>query len=212
MTLLILLAQLTTQMPAPETVRSAFAFLYALPADTAAAPMGSWVVDTAATTSTFDQSGAWRIVVTRLADTGDGLRLRDLAGTPGTSPSELAAAAAAVQQLEAQVSRAEAEASVEVTVAAGDAAATAAIVEGRGWNTIAIAGARAAVRRDGHWVRTRDAELEIDVERWTPATLFVRIGSVAVTARGNQQMIDRLVKETRWQLLAELKPGPPLPR
>jgi hypothetical protein len=64
-------------------------------------------------------------------------------------------------------------------------------VQGDGWAPIGIAGASAAARRDGHWVG----------ERWVAATLFVRLGNVAVTARGNAEMLDRVVKETRWERL-----------
>lgn len=187
--LFILSILLILSQPADATMRSAFAFLYALPEDTAAAPMGSWVIDTEATTKSFDTSGEWRIVVSKLTDTGDGLEFRELAGKPGTSPAELAAAATSIQALEAKVSRAEAEAALEVAVAAGAASAASSVVTGEGWTPIAIAGAAEAARRDGHWVG----------ERWAPATLFVRIGNIAVTARGNAEMVDRVVKETRWE-------------
>lgn len=216
MPLLILLAQLTTaQAPAPDAVRDAFAFLYAMPADTAAAPMGTWVLDTTATASAFDPSGVWRIVVTKLADTGDGLQLRELAGKPGTSPAELAAAAAGIQQLEGKISKAEAEASLEVTISIGHGAATAGVVvEGKGWKSLAIAGATRAERIDGHWVRAYDRELEAETERWSPAMLFVQFDNaprapgearVAIIARGNHEMIDRVIKETRWNLLAAVR-------
>jgi hypothetical protein len=192
MPLLLLLAQLTAaQAPPPEAVRGAFAFLYALPEDTAGAPMGSWVLDTEATARTFDASGEWRIVVAKLTDTGDGLEFRELATKPGTSPAELAAAAASIQALEAKVSKAEAEAALEVTIAAGEVPTTSSVVQGDGWAPIPIAGASEAARRDGHWVG----------ERWAAATLFVRLGNVAVTARGNAEMLDRVVKETRWERL-----------
>jgi hypothetical protein len=191
MPLLLLLAQLTAAQPPPEAVRGAFAFLYALPADTAAAPMGSWVLDTEATAKAFDETGEWRIVVAKLTDTGDGLGFRELAGKPGTSPAELAAAAASIQALEAKVSKAEADAALEVTIAAGELPPTSSVVQGDGWAPIGIAGASAAARRDGHWVG----------ERWAAATLFVRLGDVAVTARGNAEMLDRVVKETRWERL-----------
>jgi hypothetical protein len=185
LSILVILSQ-----PADATIKTAFAFLYALPEDTAAAPMGSWVIDTEATAKAFDASGEWRIVVTKLTDTGDGLQFRELAGKPGTSPAQLAETAAAIQALEAEVSKAEAEASLEVTVATGDAAAPSSVAKENGWNTIAVAGASEAARRQGHWVG----------ERWSAATLFVRIGNVTVTAQGNQEMLDRVVKETRWEM------------
>lgn len=186
-------------------VRSAFAFLYALPRDTAGAEMGTWVLDTSATTAEPDASGIWRIVVTQLVDTGRALSVSELVGEPGTSPAELEAAAAAMRRLEAKISKAEAEASIEITVTLNPpAAAPPASPDGARETRPAIPGAQWARRVAGHATRVTDRELEIDYERWSPATLRVQFSNVAVTAQGNEQMIDRVLTETRWGVLAAL--------
>jgi hypothetical protein len=186
-------------------VRDAFAFLYALPRDTAGAEMGTWVLDTAATTSEPDPSGVWHIVVTQLVDTGSGLKMRELVGEPGTSPAQLAAAAAAMQKLEGKISKAEAEASIAITITLNPAAAALPpAAEGARETRPAIADALVARRVAGHAARVVDRELEIDYERWSPATLHVQFNHVAVTAEGNEQMIDRVIKETRWEALAAI--------
>jgi hypothetical protein len=222
---------------ADAAARTAFAFLYALPSDTAGAEMGSWVVDSTATT-TFSESGRLRLVITRLTDTGDELKLNEMVGVPGTSPAELAAAMVAMQRLEAKVSKAEAEASVEIVVAIDEAdTSVSGVSDGAGRSQPAIAGSSLSLRVQGDWMRLDDRELDIKYERWSPATLLVGFGAVApievqrvepnesiatitvrapealhqpglqsvvVTAQGNQELLDRLVKEARWEALARL--------
>jgi hypothetical protein len=211
MALVLLLYQLSTEGLArtDTAVRSAFAFLYALPLDTHAAEMGSWVVDSAATTVDPDASGVWRIVVTQLGDTGSGLKLSELVGDSGTSPAQLAAAVAAMQKLEGKISKAEAEASITVTITLNPDATPRAAPGGAPEIKLSIPGALTAVRTAGHATRLVDRELEVDYERWSPATLDVRFNNVAVTAVGNEKMLDRVVKETRWEMLAGLKPRRP---
>ena len=207
MLVLILAAQLATDalVRTDAAVRNAFAFLYALPRDTAGAEMGTWVLDTAATTSAPDPSGVWQIVVTQLVDTGSGLKMSELVGEPGTSPAQLAAAAAAMQKLEGKISKAEAEASITITITLNPPApAPLPPAEGARETRPAIAGALLARRVAGHATRAVDPQLEIDYERWSPATLHVQFGQLAVTAEGNEQMIDRVIKETRWDALAAL--------
>jgi hypothetical protein len=188
-------------------VRHAFSFLYALPSDTAAAKLGSWVVDSGGTTAEPDPSGRWRLVVTKLADTGSALKISEMLGTPGTSPAELAAAVVAMQRLEGKISKSEAEASLEVVVTLDPSeVATGAASDDAVRSQPAIAGAQLTLRTGGHWVRATDRELETDYERWSPATFTVRFRNVTVTARGNEEMLDRVIRETRWDALAALSP------
>jgi hypothetical protein len=203
--LFILLAQLTTDVLARThtAVHDAFAFLYAMPRDTAGAQMGTWVLDTAATTTAPDPSGVWRIVVSQLVDTGRSLELSELVGTPGTSPAELAAAVAAMQKLEGKISKAEAEASIAITITLNPAAPLMVPpAQGARETRPAIPGAQLARRVAGHATRVVDRDLETEYERWSPATLHVHFGNLAVTAEGNEQMIDRVIKETKWAVLA----------
>jgi hypothetical protein len=205
--LAIVIAQLAADVVArtDTAVRSAFGFLYALPRDTAGAEMGAWVLDTTATTAEPDASGVWHIVVTQLVDTGRALSLRELVGEPGTSPAELAAAAAAMRRLEAKISKAEAEASIAITVRLNPPVVTPpASPDGARQTRPSIAGALWARRVAGHATRVTDRELELDYERWSPATLHVQFSNVAVTAEGNEGMIDRVLKETRWDVLAAI--------
>ena len=114
-----------------------------------------------------------------------------------------------MQRLEAKISKAEADAQLEVTITVGDGPAAAPPTDGKApRTTLSIPGAREAAHAAGRFIRTADRELEIDYDRWTPATLFVRIGNVTVFAQGSDEMIDRVVKETRWEMLAGLEPGP----
>jgi hypothetical protein len=205
--LFILFAQLTTDVVTrtDTAVRSAFAFLYALPRDTAGAEMGTWVLDTAATTAEPDAAGVWHLVVTQLVDTGTGLKLSEMMGQPGTSPAQLAAAAVAMQKLEGKISKAEAEASIAIRITLHPPAYVPAVVPDTARVTkLSIPGALTAVRVSPHATRVADRDLEIDYERWSPATLHVHFGNIAVTAEGNEQMIDRVIKETKWDLLAAI--------
>ena len=208
MLVLILAAQLAaeTLTRTDAAVRNAFAYLYAMPRDTAGAEMGSWVLDTAATTTEPDPSGVWHIVVTQLVDTGRTLNLSELVGAPGTSPAQLAAAAAAMQKLEGKISKAEAEASIEITITVGPASLTPPPppMDGARETRLSIPGAVAARRIAGHATRVVDRDLEIDYERWSPAALHVQFSNVAVTAEGNEQMVDRVIKETKWDVLAAI--------
>jgi hypothetical protein len=219
-------------------VREAFAFLYALPSDTAGVAMGSWVVDSAATTPASPSTGPWRLVVTRLSDTGQGLKLNEMVGEHGTSPAQLAAAMAAMQRLEGRISKAEAEASLDIVVSVNEPEITVTGVSDEARQTRpAIKGAQLSRRLDGDWMHLDDRELEVDYERWSPATLLVGFGafnpvetrrlvakeslatfnvranpasgrqgirSVVVTAQGNEKMIERVVKETKWAALSGL--------
>jgi hypothetical protein len=205
MLVLILAAQLATDTVArtDAAVRSAFAFLYALPRDTAGAEMGTWVLDTAATTTEPDPSGVWHIVVTQLIDTGSTLKFSELVGEPGTSPAQLAAAAAAMQKLEGKISKAEAEASIEITVTLNPPAAPP--PNSTQETRPSIPGAVIARRVAGHTTRVVDRDLEIDYERWSPALLHVQFSNLAVTAEGNEQMVDRVIKETKWSVLAAIR-------
>jgi hypothetical protein len=206
MLFLILAAQLATDVARVDTaIHHAFAFLYALPRDTAGAEMGTWVIDTAATTAEPDASGVWHLVVTQLVDTGTGLKLSEMMGQPGTTPAQLAAAAVAMQKLEGKISKAEAEASIAITITLNPPGYTPAPVPETARVTKAsIAGALAAIRVSPHATRVADRDLEIDYERWSPATLHVQFGNIAVTAQGNEQMIDRVIEETKWDLLAAI--------
>ena len=223
---------------ADAAMREAFAFLYALPSDTSAARIGTWVLDSVATTSSDDPASQRRIVVTNLNDTGRDLKLSEMVGSSGTSPAELAAAMAAMQRLEGKISKAEAEASIEIVVAINEAEiSVAGISDDARRSTPPIPGAELALRIHGDWVRLDDRELEIDYQRWSPATLIVGFGefapietrrrsaaeslatfttrarptparpgirTVALTAHGNEEMLDRVLKETRWEALARL--------
>jgi hypothetical protein len=195
-------------------VRGAFAYLYALPSDTAAAPMGSWVLDSASTAT--DSSGRWRILVTKLTDTGHGLNVKEMTGEPGLSPAQLAAAAAAMQRLEGKISKAEADAAVEIVITINPPADTLRASSHGKRTTLAIPGSQMAVRAEGHWNRHTDRELEVDYERWSPASIAVAFGSVPppagargvhailVTARGNEEMLERVIGATSWDVFARL--------
>lgn len=219
--LIVLFAAIASAQPPPSNldlgraqaaVQSAFGFLFALPSDTAGAAMGAWVLDSGATTSTPEPGGRWRIVATKLTDTGQGLKLEEMVGEPGTSPRQLAAAMAAMQQLEARISRSEAEASVEVVVTLNASPATPIDRDAAPQADAGVEGARFSRLVRGHWTRVEDRDLEVTVERWVPATLLVQfaspssrgIQSVVVSARGSEEMIERLVKEARWGALAQL--------
>jgi hypothetical protein len=197
-------------------VRGAFAYLYALPSDTAAAPMGSWVLDSGSTSPALDTSGVWRILVTKLTDTGHGLNVKEMTGEPGTSPAQLAAAAAAMQRLEGKISKAEADAAVEIVITINPPADTLRASSHGKRTTLAIPGSQMAVRAEGHWTRHNDRELEVDYERWSPASIAVAFGSVPlpagahgvhailVTARGNEAMLERVIETTSWDVFARL--------
>jgi len=202
---------------ADAIVREAFGFLYTLPSDAAAASLGSWVLDSAATTPASEPGGRWRIVVTKLTDTGQDLTLEEMVGEPGTSPAELAAAMAAMQRLEAKISRAEAEASLEIAITLNAPETSVRDVSDAAQRSRGVVpNAQVAERVAGHWKRVDDRELEISYERWMPATLLVRFGNAApmqaagairtvvITAQGSEEILERVVKETRWQALASL--------
>jgi hypothetical protein len=218
-------------------IRQAFAFLYQLPRDTAASAMGTWVLDSDATTPPSERSGIWRIVATKLSDTGDGLKLREVAGDGGTSAAQLAASMAAMQRLEGKISKAEADTSLEVTITLNrDVSADGVSIEAPR-TTAAVIGTQQSLRLEGSWMKVADRALEIDYERWSPATLVVGFGgfapiqveritpqerraralaiarpaapprsiySIGVAAQGNDEMVERLLKETRWAALAAL--------
>jgi hypothetical protein len=199
-------------------MREAFAFLYALPSDTAAAQMGAWVLDSNATTSALDAAPERRLVVTKLTDTGQQLHMRDVAAGTGTSPAQLAAAMAEMQRLEGQVSKAEADASLEIVVTANAPAVPAgSLADDRQRITLNIAASQLAVQMKGTWRKVEDKELEIEYQRWSPATLRVAFGSferaetraadihsLTVSAQGNDEMIERVVNEAKWSALASL--------
>jgi hypothetical protein len=200
-------------MRVQQAIANAFEFLYALPSDTSAAAMGSWVLDTIATTRPADSSQAWRIVTTKLTDTGDALDVKEMTGTLGASPRELAAAMAEMQELEAKVSKAEAEAALDVRVALNLPAANvgASAHPGPPLNAV-VKSATSSVLYRGHWNKVDDRDLGMTVERWVPGKLTVHfateasraIQSVNVTASGSDEMLDRLVREARWESLATL--------
>jgi hypothetical protein len=219
-------------------IREAFAFLYALPSDTSAARMGTWVLDSAATTTSDDPAQLRRILVTNLSDTGRDLKFSEMVGNSGTSPAELAASMVAMQRLEGKISKAEAEAAIEIVITVNEAEISiAGISDEAQRSTPRIPGADLVMRVHGDWIRLDDRDLEIDYERWSPATLIVGLGgfgpiethrrlakeslatftararpaparsgirTVAVTAQGNEQMLDRVIKETRWEALLGL--------
>jgi hypothetical protein len=161
-------------------VREAFSFLYALPRDTAAAQMGTWVLDSTATTAAVEHSAERRIVITKLTDTGRDLEMKQVAGGGGTSPAQLAAAMQDMQRLEGKVSKAEADAGLEVVVAANASETSLpGVSDDTERSRPAIPGSQIAVRMKGAWMRLQDKELEIDYERWSPATLLVGFGSFA---------------------------------
>jgi hypothetical protein len=219
-------------------MRAAFAFLYALPSDTSAARMGTWVLDSAATTASDDPAPLRRILVTNLSDTGRDLKFSEMVGSSGTSPVELAAAMVAMQRLEGKISKAEAEAAIEIVIAVNEPEISLAGISDEAQRSKpAIPGAELVMRVHGDWIRLDDRDLEIDYERWSPATLIAGFGgfapietrrrsakeslatftaharpapgrsglrTLAVTAQGNEQMLDRVIKETRWEALAAL--------
>lgn len=219
-------------------MREAFAFLYALPSDTSGARMGTWVLDSAATTTSHDPAPLRRLVVTNLTDTGRELKLSEMVGSSGTTPAELAASMVTMQRLEGKISKAEAEAAIEIVVAVNEAEVSIGGVSDEAQRSKpAIPGAELVVRLQGDWIRLDDRDLEIDYERWSPATLIVGFGgfapietrrrapkeslstftararplpasaairTLAITAQGNEQMLDRVIKETRWDALARL--------
>ena len=147
---------------AGTAMREAFAFFYALPSDTAGAAMGSWVVDSAATTQAADRTGHWKLVVTNLTDTGNGLKLREMVGNGGTTPAQLAASMATMQRLEGKISKAEAEAALEIVVAVNaDELIAAAFPTAP---SARVHRSRVAPRgaHEGDWMRFDDRELDID--------------------------------------------------
>jgi hypothetical protein len=219
-------------------MREAFAFLYTLPSDTSGARMGTWVLDSSATTTSDDPAPLRRLVATNLTDTGRELKFSEMVGSSGTSPAELAASMATMQRLEGKISKAEAEAAIEIVVAVNEAEVSIGGVSDEAQRSKpAIPGAQVVVRILGDWIRLDDRDLEIDYERWSPATLIVGFGSfapietrrrtpkeslatfaararplpdprtirtLAITAQGNEQMLDRVIKETRWEALGRL--------
>jgi hypothetical protein len=161
-------------------VREAFSFLYALPSDTAAAQMGAWVLDSTATTAPSEQTGERRVVITRLIDTGQDLKMKEVARGGGTSPAQLAAAMQEMQRLEGKVSKAEADAGLEIVVAANKPEMSlGAVADDADRTKPTIPGSQIAVRVKGAWMRVEDKELQTDYERWSPATLLVGFGSFA---------------------------------
>jgi hypothetical protein len=219
-------------------VHTAFAFLYSLPSDTSAARMGTWVLDSVIASGDPERPRRWQILVTKLSDTGSALKMSEMIGEPGTTPAQLAAAMAAMQRLEGKISKAEAEAAIDVTVTVNDPEVTVAHVSDDAQRSKPdLAGAAVALRLHGDWMRVDDRELEVDYERWSPATLIVGFGgfgpietrraqpresastftararpptlrrtihTIAVTAQGNESMLDRVIKETNWDALAGL--------
>jgi hypothetical protein len=120
---------------------------------------------------------------------------------------------AAMQQLEGKISKAEAEASLEVVIALNEAETRlGAPSDTAPQRDNVVRGAQFARHVRGHWTRIEDRELGITVERWSAATLVVRFGpeatrgiqTIVITAQGNDEMIDRVVTETRWSELAGL--------
>jgi len=222
---------------ADDAIRTAFAYLYALAPDTAGAPMDSWVIDSSSLGPT-DSPDRWRILVTKMTDTGQELKLSEMAGSAGTTPAQLAAAMRDMQRLEGKISKAEAEAAIEVIVTVNAPEMTLTGVSDDAQRTKpAIGGSQVALRVKGDWMRVDDRELEIDYERWSSASLLVAFGpygaiethraspkasastfvararpsarsggiqTIAVTVQGNEEMIDRVVRETKWELLAAL--------
>ncbi len=161
-------------------VREAFSFLYAFPSDTAAAQMGTWVLDSTATTAASEQTAERRVVITKLTDTGQDLKMKEVARGGGTSPAQLAAAMQEMQRLEGKVSKAEADAGLEIVIAANTPETSLTAVSDDAERTKpTIRGSQIAVRVKGSWMRVEDKELQIDYERWSPATLLVGFGSFA---------------------------------
>lgn len=184
-------------------IRETFAVFYALPKDTAGAEMGSWVLGTDETTAEGDRTGRWRIFVSRLTDTGKDLRLGGL--VRGTSPAQIAESVVAMKRLEGKISRAEADATLDIVVSLNEPDAAAPDVSrAADRSNPRIAGADSSVRIRGEWITLEDRELEIEYQRWSPATLLVRFGRISVRAQGAEEMIDRLVREAKWDVLAAL--------
>ena len=190
------------QLTRVETaVRAAFAPFYALPKDTAAADLGTWVLDTNATTPEGERSGRWRIFISRLTDTGKDLTLSGL--VRGTSPAQIAESVVAMKRLEGKISRAEADATLDITIALDEPNAPAPdVARAADRSNPRIPGADSSVRIRGEWITLDDRELEIEYERWSPPTLLVRFGRLSVRAQGAEEMIDRLVAESKWEALA----------
>lgn len=193
-----------------EAITVAFGFLYALARDTAGASMGSWVLDTAATTDVPTSKNEWRIVATQLADTGDSLRREEMTGIAGASPRELAAAMVKMQELEAKISKAEADTSLDIHVSLDVAHEP--LDENSELRDGVVAGASRSWLRPGYWTRVPDPDLGITVERWVAGELYVRytsptpreLQSITVHARGSDAMLERLVKDAHWHVLGNL--------
>jgi hypothetical protein len=219
-------------------VREAFSFLYALPSDTAAAQMGTWVLDSTATTAASAQTAERRVAITKLTDTGQDLRMKEVARGGGTSPAELAAAMREMQRLEGHVSKAEADAGLEIVVAANAAETSLpGVLYDAARDKLVIPRSQVAVRVKGDWLRVKDNDLEITYDTWMPAALLIGFGSfepletrratpndsaatltlrtraagsssairsITVTAQGNEEMIDRVVRDAKWSALAAL--------
>ena len=203
-------------------IRAAFSDLLALPRDTDAADLGKWVLDSSATLSPDAPTRQWVITVQQLADTGATLKLNEemVRQPPGASARQLADSMLTMQRLEKDISKLDAESRLEVVIEINTADVTPG--ENAAGRPVsiepALRGLVAARHARGGWRKSTDAELEIEVERWVPATLFVALGSarpsgptgdnaihnVVVRARGNDQMVERLITGTHWQTLAAL--------
>lgn len=198
-----------------EAIGAAFGFLYALPRDTAGASMGSWVLDTSATTDPQHTRDNWHIVATQLTDTGDALELAEMTAHAGTSPRALGEAMVKMQELDAKISKAEADASLTVRITLDGIT----LEELRGSERHAgdsvpriVDGASDSRLNRGYWTKERDQELDVTVDRWIAGELYVRYTApspreprtITVYARGSDEMLERLVKETDWRALDEL--------
>jgi hypothetical protein len=162
---------------AEKAIRAAFANLYALPQDTSAAKMGSWVLDTSATTPEGESTTRWTIVVTKLTDTGQDLKLLDeINRFNGTSPRQLEQSFIAMQRLEGKISKAEADSRLEVSIEINEPLNVAGVSDDARRGTPAVTGANFSLQVNGDWMRVDDRELEIDYERWSPATLLIGFG------------------------------------
>lgn len=205
-----------------SAITAAFSDLLALPRDTDAADLGKWVLDSSTTLAPHAPPRQWVIAAQQLIDTGAPLKLNEemLRQPPGASARQLADSVLAMQRLEKDISKLDAESRLEVVIeinaddvtASENAAGRSVLFEP------AIRGLVSARHARGSWRKSTDAELEIEVERWAPATLLVSfaaprpprttgdnaIYNVVVRARGNDQMLERLISRTQWQALAAL--------
>jgi hypothetical protein len=219
-------------------VRTAFASLLALPADTQAEKMGTWVLDTDGTALNPDPGEPWTILVTQLTDTGQELKLAEQLVRLGatSTPRQMADGAKAMQQLEGRIAKAEADTMLHV-VARIDPPEVALqlISDDVDVEAVSVDGATHAVRVKGRWITARDRELDVDYERWSTAALLVTFGpfdnptktkapatgatrlvaksravgntpvrTVTIQAEGSEEMIAKLIAETRWSALASL--------